>query len=280
MASFARKLFYLFPPPVRFMLRWIFFLPHDLITKWTSSGDQLAPPRRLIYTGGGDFLQTGEDFVNDFLKLGILSKNSSVLDVGSGIGRMAIPLTKRLTEGRYEGFDIMKVGVEWCRKHISGSYPNFNFTLADLSNDLYRNEGADAVSFRFPYSDEQFDLVIVISVFTHMIAPEVLNYTSEIYRVLKKGGKCYATFFILNDTSKEEMTKGINDFNFRILKENYTLIDEQVRSANVAYEESFLKEKVFSPGRFKVTSISYGTWSTKQAGKAIHFQDRVVVEKV
>ncbi len=280
MSSWSRKLFYSFPPSIRFMLRWLFFLPHDLISKVTSSHDLVKPPRRLIYTGGGDFLQTGEDFVEDFLKQEILFKNSSVLDVGSGIGRMAIPLTPHLTDGTYEGFDIMKVGVAWCRKNITGRYPNFNFTLADLSNDLYRNQGNDADMFRFPYSDEQFDLVIVISVFTHLIASELMNYTSEIHRVLKPGGKCYSTFFILNDTSRQAMVKGKNDFNFQIRKENYRLIDEQVRSANVAYEESFLRTRLFQPGQFLFKSIMHGNWSTGQSGRAIDFQDRVVVEKL
>lgn len=73
----------------------------------------MIPPRRKIFTGSGDFLQTGQEFLRYFKDLGHLKPNHRVLDVGSGIGRMAIPLTSYLNhEGSYEGFDIVPMGVE------------------------------------------------------------------------------------------------------------------------------------------------------------------------
>ncbi|MDQ3015480.1 MAG: class I SAM-dependent methyltransferase [Bacteroidota bacterium] len=245
-----------------------------------SGGGSLKPPRRLIYTGGGDFLQTGQDFMSEFVELGLLKSDSIVLDVGSGIGRMAIPLTSFVKNGKYEGFDIMAAGVKWCQKNITTQYPNFNFTLVDLSNDLYRNHGGSADQFQFPYQANLFDLVVVISVFTHMIALEVKNYSEEIYRVLKPGGKCFATFFILNEQSRVEMIRGENDFNFMIQKENYSLIDELVKSANVAYDEDYITNSIFPKDKFVFETIKFGKWKTGEESKAIDFQDKVVVRKI
>lgn len=280
MSSLARKLYYFLPPGVRLAARWLFFLPYDLLQSLKNKDGQILPPRRLIYTGGGDFLQAGKDFIEDLRQRDLIHAHSQVLDVGSGIGRMAIPLTEVVTNGSYKGFDIMPVGIHWCRKNITSRFPHFKFTLADLSNDLYRNQGKEAETFRFPYNDAQFDLIIVISVFTHLVADEVTNYTNEIHRVLKKGGACYATFFILNETSKKAMDKEGHDFNFKIIKKDYRQLDKDVRSANVAFEENFLKNNIFPSDKYTVEDISYGTWSTGGKGVPISFQDRVVVRKI
>lgn len=64
-----------------------------------------------------------------------------MLDVGSGIGRMARPLTKFLTSGSYVGIDIVPRGIEWCQRHITSRYPNFTFQHADVYNKEYNPTG-------------------------------------------------------------------------------------------------------------------------------------------
>jgi SAM-dependent methyltransferase len=96
----------------------------------------------------------------------------------------------------------VKSGVEWCRLKYTSKYPNFRFHLIDVYNDLYNREGKyKAAEYRFPFADEQFDFVVLNSVFTHMIAGEVENYLREVTRVLKIGGRCLVSFFLLNDES-------------------------------------------------------------------------------
>ncbi len=41
-----------------------------------------------------------------------------------------------------------------------------------------------------------------------MLAPEVENYLSEIARMLKVGGRCFISFFLLNPESLELIAKG------------------------------------------------------------------------
>lgn len=209
----------------------------------------------------------------------IIHQHSSVLDIGSGIGRIGLALTRYLRHGHYEGFDIMEQGVDWCRKNITPRFPNFNFKQVSLANDLYRESGDAAVDFVFPYADQLFDLAIATSVFTHMLPPEVQNYVAETYRTLKPGGHAYFTFFVLNKTSLSQMTKDANEFNFKFDKGKFRLLDDKVQSANVAYDEAFLFSEIISPVQFEIVSIEYGTWSTQEKGEAIAFQDRVVLRR-
>ena len=83
-----RKLYYLLPVTLRYTARKIFYYPIDLLKKRS----ELVPPSGLIYTGGGDFEKQGKDWLLFFKRYGNLNENSNVLDIGSGIGRIAIPL--------------------------------------------------------------------------------------------------------------------------------------------------------------------------------------------
>jgi len=279
MGSFSRKFYYSLPPAWRLFARWVVFMPQDVIASLFSSDESLAPPRRLIFTGAGDFIRMGQLFLQDFISKKLVKKDSSVLDIGSGIGRIAIPLTSFLENGKYEGFDIMKPGIQWCQKNITTRFPQFKFTQVSLSNDLYRNTGDSAQQFEFPYPNENFDLAIATSVFTHMLPEEVIRYVDEIHRVLKKDGQAYLTFFVLNKNSSAQMKLGNNEFNFRFDHDHYRLLNEKVKSANVAYEETFLFEKIIPTSKFKIESIEYGTWSTMSKGNPIAFQDRIVIRK-
>lgn len=272
-----RKIYYSLPASLRFTVRRIVFLPQDI---WKSlfGKKELMPPKGLIFTGSGDFIEFGNKLVNSLKVHCNLQPNHAVLDIGSGIGRVAIPLTKYLNkEGKYDGFDVINTGINWCQKHISPNHPNFQFRYVPLKNDLYRESGNDAADFVFPYEDDSFDCVVLTSVFTHMLPAEVENYLGEIQRVLKKGGKCFVTFFILNEDAKEFISKN-NHFNFPFNKGHFSLMDEKVKGANVAFEESYL-EDVFLQKKLKIHAKHFGYWAGREKAISIDFQDVIILEK-
>lgn len=275
--AILRTLYYRLPTSLRFAARFLVFYPVDILDKLTGRRDNRIPPKRMIYTGGGDFAKIGNHILEELKKHSLVTPASKVLDVGSGIGRMALPLTGYLTGGSYEGFDIIKSGIRWCQRHISSMYPNFKFTWTPLSNDLYKNTGGDAVQFVFPYEDAVFDLVIVISVFTHMLPQEVENYLKEISRVLKPGGHCYSTFFILNTKTESSMSVS-GDFNFKFKHGHFSLLDDKVKSANVAYQEHYLDE-VLKSNMFDVIRKEFGSWSEAYPPRDYDFQDVIVLKK-
>ena len=72
------------------------FAPFDLFDHLRGKRKQLTPRRSLLFVGRGDFVRIGREFLDIFKTEAGLLPSDTVLDVGSGIGRMAIPLTDYL----------------------------------------------------------------------------------------------------------------------------------------------------------------------------------------
>jgi ubiquinone/menaquinone biosynthesis C-methylase UbiE len=270
--SLTRNLYYSLPPSFRFAARRLYYLPTDTLDRISGRRDALTPPKGMVFTGSGGYREQGQRLFDRFVRLGGLQPQHKVLDIGSGIGRIAVPLTSYLQpDTSYEGFDVVKRGVHWCQKHISKAFPNFHFQYVSLNNDLYRSDGQNAASFTFPYPDQSFDFVMANSVFTHMLPEEVNNYMREIRRVLRPGGKAYASFFILNEESKSGMQG--RRFRFRYNMGHYRLIDQRVKAANVAFEETYLKEQLIRSNGLHLENTYYGYWCGRAQDTCEDFQD-------
>ncbi|MES2431542.1 MAG: class I SAM-dependent methyltransferase [Bacteroidota bacterium] len=240
-----RKLFYSLSPKFRFFVRRLYYFPTDSLNGILKRRHPLEPPKGLIYTGAGDFLLHGKKHLNYLITLADLKPSHRVLDIGSGIGRSAVALTSYLnSNGSYEGFDVIKLGVDWCKKKITTTFPNFHFTYVDLKNDLYRSTGDNAAKFIFPYKENEFDTILLMSVFTHMSLDEIDHYLKEINRVLKPNGKCLFTCFYFDEDTLKLMKERATDMLFEVDKEHYWLMDKNVTSANICIEKDHLKKMV------------------------------------
>jgi len=269
--KYIRKLYYLLRPKMRFFVRRYYFFFYDIIKK----GEDM-PPMGLIYTGAGDFKRQGIEWRQFFIENG-LKAESSFLDIGSGIGRIALGLRSFL-HGQYEGFEAMEVGVNWCKKNISSKYSNFNFNWVPLYNDLYNADGIDASKYKFEYNNETFDFSASISVFTHMIDTEVENYLQETSRVLKSEGILVATFFIFDEKMNADQNTNKN-FTFQFKNENYYLMDKKVKGANVCFKRKYLNQ-LFETSGFKIVKEIKGFWSGSPKLHYLGFQDIIVLQKV
>ena len=192
---------------------------------------------------------------------------------------MAVPLTKYLNSGgRYEGFDVVAEGIEWCREKISSKFPNFNFQIADIFNKDYNPKGKYLASeYKFPYPGENFDFVFLTSVFTHMLPKDVENYLSEIYRVLKPGSICLATYFLLNEESVSLMNNNMSSMNFQFGSGVYRSTHKTIHEAVVAYQEDYIKG-LYSKIGYKISEpIHYGSFCGRE--KYLSFQDIIIASK-
>jgi SAM-dependent methyltransferase len=246
----------------------------------TRKREAMIPPKGAVFVGGGDFKKIGQLLLNLMIRYVDLKPDDTVLDIGCGIGRLAVPLTGYLNQkGAYYGFDIVKQGIDWCNRHIAKKHPNFHFLHTPLKNDLYNLETAsEPHRFVFPYPDNQFDAIVLTSVFTHMLADDVANYLHQIHRVMAVNGKCMASFFILNENAKNNIRQKKTDFVFPFYHKNCYLMDEKVKEANVAYEEFFLLD-LFRQANLKVEQIHYGGWSQGEMINEFDFQDIVVLSR-
>jgi len=243
--------------------------------------DPNVPPVKLDYVGGFDFKATGFEFLRYFTEYGGLKPEHSVLDVGSGIGRMALPLTNFLKKGRYEGIEIVPKGVDWCQKNITPRHPNFTFHHADINNKLYNKRGTvKASEYQFPFENESFDFVFLTSVFTHMLTEDVAQYVKEISRVLKKNGRVFSTWFLLTDESKACMAKNPEALQITLPVPGHpaaftnSLVSPEDATG---YEQVFVENLMKKNGLRLAQPIVFGSWCKRS--DFVSYQDIVVCSK-
>lgn len=247
--------------------------------------DSLTPPRRLMNVGSGQF--TRSDFHTIGLRLfqylrdvGGLEPTDRVLDVGCGVGRIAIPLTQYLTpQATYDGIDIVKPSIEYCTQAISAPFPNFRFHHADMFNSMYNPQGQhQSHEYRFPFPESTFSFVFLTSVFTHMLSEGVENYLREIHRVMTPRGKCFITYFLLNESSESLMEAGRSHRIFSTSIPNGRALRPESPEEAVAFSESYVRASYAKYGLEIVEPIQYGSWCGRCSN--VGYQDVVIATKV
>ncbi len=279
-----RNLWYGLTSDQRFVLRRLYYFPIDLFDKFMGKTNKYVPPRGYIYTGSPsnaeDYVKQGR-FQLELIKEEVYLKSSdSVLDIGCGVGRTAIALTEYLSEnGSYEGFDVVKKGIDWCESGIGKDFSNFNFKYVSLFNDLYNTSKKRAVDFIFPYNDKSFDTVFTFSVFTHMQLEEIQHYFCEINRVINDSGLCFSTFF-LYDSDDEDYIATRKGFNFSYKGDGFRLMSEDVKSGNIAIHKSKL-DYMLKKANLERVKIIDGFWKDEIRNNfKKEYQDIVIFKKL
>jgi len=104
-------------------------------------------------------------------------KNKKILDWGCGPARVLRHLPSLLDETcSVYGTDYNKTTISWCRKNLDA----IHFSVNELNPPL-------------PYSDDEFDVVYGISIFTHLSKEMHRLWMDELTRILKKGGILFLT---------------------------------------------------------------------------------------
>jgi SAM-dependent methyltransferase len=240
--------------------------------------DELTPPAWMFsdpdrLDGSHDlreFISVGDATVAWFIEEG-LAPAHRVLDVGCGIGRMALPLTKHLARGgTYDGIEIAPWKVRYCRSSIGKRWRNFRFHHADVFNKYYNPDGRLAASaYAFPFSDESFDFAFLVSVFTHMLPDDLEHYLSEIGRVLKRGAKCIASFWLT------DAKRGTPYYDYSAVCE---IANRQEPEHGVFYLERHVLALYTRYGFDRVT-VKHGSWIARPDSCTAHRQDIVVAVK-
>ena len=71
---------------------------------------------------------------------------------------------------------------------------------------------------------------------------------------------------------------GSEALNFKYNFGVYSLIDNNVKEANVAYDEKYLHE-VIQKNEMKIDTIFYGYWSGRPKEQSLDFQDTFVLSR-
>jgi SAM-dependent methyltransferase len=212
-----------------------------------------------------------------------------VLDLGCGVGRFAVAYAAFAGDrGTYDGLDVSAEAIEICNRYISSRRPGFNFHLVDVFNAKYRSEvDARAASYEFPFPERSFDFAFSNSLFTHLTRADVENYLHEIGRVLRPGGRCLNTFFLLNDVSKARLEAGNAGHQFPHSVEGGVARAKRLDKleAMIAYEEEFVRDVHREAGMSIAEPVRYGSWSLPKeqqvlSGPGFGIKDIVVAVRV
>src|SRR5690606_34805323 len=110
-----RSLYYALSPELSLLVRKIYYWPHDCYRNPFGEKGTMEAGKGDIYIGSGDFIEQGKKQAQQRREYIDLRSDDVVLDIGSGIGRTAVPLTEIITTGQYESYDVVKNGLDWVQ---------------------------------------------------------------------------------------------------------------------------------------------------------------------
>jgi hypothetical protein len=142
----------------------------------------------------------------------------------------------------------------------------FQFIHYNVKDQLHNPAGKTrTANIRLPIADESVDVIILWSVFTHMFERDIVHYLSEFRRVLKKSGRVYATWFVVNDGVLESARKtNLTPFDLRFehVAGPGCYINDPIHPAGaVAYDQRNVLEMAKEAGLELVGEVLRGTWS-------------------
>ena len=231
--------------PFRAMFREFRGLPPNHLRIRVGVGNRLLTNQALHYAGSPSFwIGTAVD--------GLWSWDSTILDIGCGVGRYAQSLrdldyTGLRFNGRYIGVDIDEEMLAWCRAHFDSG--RFTFIRSSDSSKSYNIESGTTEPFRIDLPDESVDFVFSTSLFTHLLEREMENYIRESHRLLRPGRCMDMSVFCLDYPPPTYGTR--HTFAHRMGNAHVESLRQP--EAAVAYTEEFLlrisREAGFSEAR-------------------------------
>jgi ubiquinone/menaquinone biosynthesis C-methylase UbiE len=128
--------------------------------------------------GHGDFDRIGRTELA-LLQIEGLQPKHTLVDLGCGIGRLAVHVIPTLVGGSYIGIDISETMLKRAKARIAQAVPN----------PPCRVTWVKQTTPRFNLPENSVDMMCAISVFTHMEAEDAYRYLEAALRVVKPGGR-------------------------------------------------------------------------------------------
>jgi SAM-dependent methyltransferase len=227
------------------------------------------PVPLINLTGGG--IETwdaiSQQHIGALRKFIALHWDDHVLEIGCGVGRDAIPLTKLLSpQATYLGVDIIEPSIQFCRSNITTRYPNFNFLHLNVDDKLHNPSGTQQMTeFLLPLADHSLDKVFGWSVFTHMWERDIRHYLKEFHRTLKPGGRALLTCFVLTSEIIEKAQRSnLTQHNLRFehqINDHCWTNDLTFPLGAIGYSPQALRSMIDDSGLIMERDFLRGAWS-------------------
>jgi len=182
-------------------------------------------------------------------------KNKRILDWGCGPGRIIRHLPQTVGNNcEYYGTDYNKESIEWCAKNL---------------NDIKFNN--NTIEAKLPYSDDYFDVIYGISIFTHLSEQKHYEWYNELYRILNKNGIMFLT------TQGDNFKTKLTDNELKIYNDNNIVVRGNVKEGHRTYSAFHPKE--FMKKLFKNVEILEHLQTNPEPNKGLP-QDIWIIKKI
>jgi SAM-dependent methyltransferase len=200
--------------------------------------------------------------------------NLKVLDFGCGMGRCAPVFQFYVKDGgKYLGVDTDPRPLAQCRETYR-DLKNCEFFLTRDDNAFYKKTGAEkneTPRAEWPVQNGSQDVLISISVFTHLQEEESAFYMNKIHEVLAPGGMAIITFHVVRNFVHPDPT-----FNFTTrLTPGWYTSDPECPEHAIAVDNSAIQKLI--AGKFTIQKWLEGS---STGGKNSCFQDLLVLKKI
>jgi SAM-dependent methyltransferase len=217
--------------------------------------------------------------LGDLIACAGLKPSDHVLDIGCGVGRVALPLADFLDAGGdYVGFDISRRAVASCRKRFSRLRPAFRFVWLDARNGDYNAAGAIAeTEVRFPCGSASIDIAFAASVFSHVRLETIVRYLAEAARVLKPGGRFFFTAYALTPERRGAVERRETRLDLLPWKDGAMVMDLRSPERAIAHDADTLEAAIAAAGLRLAAPWRRGDWAP--GAELGGWQDIWVVER-
>lgn len=258
----------------------------DALWRRIMSCDKIVVPDNAAFTGGcrDDFLTVGCSIVSDLIRTTGLTPSSKMLEIGSGLGRIAYPLAFYLEDGHYVGLEIVQDSVAFSARHVtplSAPGARFDFVHIDIHNEFYNPSAAKRLAeYVFPELG-QFDVVFMSSVCTHLNDKELRLYLERAAQWTRYDGDFWATFFLVDRAAERRLlhqkASSSLPFDLSSAGPDYYLDDNRSTVA-VAYRVDYVRS-LYADYALSIQSLDLGTWSGVNRDYG-GYQDLVVAKRI
>jgi SAM-dependent methyltransferase len=127
--------------------------------------------------------------------------DTDVLDFGCGVKLTEGLLNYSLPIGRYVGFDVYRDMISFLKAHVADD--RFEYFHVDIHNALY-NPGGEPLwpGVALPIDGRTFDLIVLLSVFTHLAPSDYRNMLLLLRRYAKRDTRLIYSLYI------DQLTQG------------------------------------------------------------------------
>jgi SAM-dependent methyltransferase len=262
-------------------LNWIFSkIADNFKTELSHVNYNPIPSMDLIVSSGSSnivhYLENMSFYTQDIIRQCMLKRNSKVLELGCGVGRIGRGLLQYLNrESSYLGIDVNRTAIDWCKENLTTRNANFRFETIDIANNYYHfddNQQENSYDFSF-LGEAKFDCIIAVCFFNHLKINDTRKYLQEISKRLVKDGVAYLTFYTID----EEFFKFRDRTGFHVdLKSDSNGVWHGYKHKDffAGYETATL-ESLFTEARLAVIQSSLGSWAEKSNARI--YQDWYLV---